>query len=166
MLGFEIRHKDEVISATLEKGCISVIVDRIVREEGCYINVRFGGLSFEKEDSEGTSVLWYDKDLYSGDEILVKIKEVTKNSPVIADDKTEKEPQFSTKNLNLVLFAEGKRYKSPFQDKNHHILFINVNTHQENEITLDFIGGKINGETQWIYKNELKNGDEFRVLVE
>lgn len=166
MLGFEITHKDEVVLATLEKGCISVIIDRIVREEGCYVNVHFGGLAIEKGASEGTSFLWYDKDLHSGDEILVKVKEVTKNSPVIADDKIEKEQQFSAENLNVVLVIEGKRYKSPFQDKNHHILLINSDRDYENEITLDFIGGKINGETQWIYKNELKNGDEFRVLVE
>lgn len=166
MLGFEITHKDKVISATLEKGCISVIVDRIVREEGCYVNVHFGGLAIEKGASEGTSFRWYDKDLHSGDEILIKVKEVTKNSPVIANDTTENEHHFSTENLNVVLFVEGERYKPPFQDKNHHILLINADRDYENQITLDFIGGKINGETQWIYKNELKNGDEFRVLVE
>lgn len=76
MIGFEVKINDQIIDAALKKGVVSVILNRLKKEDADYVSIDISGLNTETEDH----VKWLGQDLKVGDSINVLVKDVTQPS--------------------------------------------------------------------------------------
>lgn len=83
MIGFELNINGEKISAGLEKGVVSIILTKVVTTIGeesiDSIDLDFTGLDTSAIGIE-ESIDWYKTPLKAGDEITIKVKEISNNS--------------------------------------------------------------------------------------
>ncbi len=72
MKGFELQHNNETISASLEKGVVSII---IISSNGS-VNLYFGGL----DRGSDKHIKWFDANIQKNYEVKIKIVDITENS--------------------------------------------------------------------------------------
>ena len=77
MIGFELTIDNKKISAGLDSGVTSVILTKVCSKIQNTIELSFGGLDTKNGRNENIS--WYKSNLKIGDEITVKVKEITEN---------------------------------------------------------------------------------------
>jgi len=79
MIGFELTVNEQKVSAALENGVISVIVTKILNDFTDSIDLDFVGLNTANTDCH-ERIKWYGTNLSVGDELVIKIKDIPKNS--------------------------------------------------------------------------------------
>lgn len=166
MIGLKFTNNNETFSAALENGVVSIIIDRIIFDKQNCINVNFGGYDIQNE----TYPLWCWQKLFSGDKLLVKVKEITKNSPVIINDKEVENYFFNhPKNIGIELALRGEKVATTVERGGIHLIVTVLNKEGKTEIGLDFLAtnyldNHTDAEKYW-YKTSLQLGDEFSVEI-
>ena len=79
MLGFELNINGEKISAALEHGVVTLITTQISRGDNNSIELDLKGLDTSELTME-EMIDWYNTTLKEGDEFIVKVKNIGKNS--------------------------------------------------------------------------------------
>ena len=79
MKGFELNINGQIKVAALDKGNVSIITSRTVKNENEITNLIFSGLNYETNER----FEWYRSSLDIGDEFTVKVIDVSNNSEPI-----------------------------------------------------------------------------------
>ncbi len=82
MIGLELTVNGQKVSAALEDGVVSIIVTKILNDFLDSINLDFTGLNTAKSDCHET-IKWHSANLKVGDELIIKIKDISENSTPI-----------------------------------------------------------------------------------
>lgn len=163
MIGFELTKGNKTIVATLKSGVISVIIDRIILDTRNYISISFGGYNTQTE----TYPRWYEEQLFLGDKLIIKVKEIDKNSPIIVrEDEIQNHFFNHPKNIGIELSIKDKKVSATVIEGSIHLIATILNNR---EIDLDFLAtnhfkGEDNPKKYW-YRNPLQLGDEFIVEI-
>lgn len=166
MIGFEITIGNKTISGGIEQGVVSVIFDRLIYDNRNCLNVNFGGYNPQNNNS----VYWCDESLSLGDKIVIRVKEITENSPTILRKASLQEKLLThIHNVGIELTYKGETISGIVENGNIHLIISILNTENKNEIMVDFIAkdhisDKANPKKYW-YKNSLQIGDELVVEI-
>lgn len=76
MIGFEVKSGDELMTAALENGVVSVIFSRLKNGERDEIQLSVNGLNIEKQEN----YKWLFKDLLVGEEFKIKVVDLVDSS--------------------------------------------------------------------------------------
>ena len=79
MLGYELHINNKIVSASLEKGVVSIIATCHYDALICSIDLSFGGLNTSKKEND-EMIDWYKTSLNEGDEFTIKVKDILDNS--------------------------------------------------------------------------------------
>ncbi len=82
MLGFELNIKNQKISASVERGVVSVIATQLNKAGVNSIELDLAGLDTGSKDYD-KHLKWYNTVLEEGDEFTVKVKNIETNSTVL-----------------------------------------------------------------------------------
>lgn len=82
MIGFELDINGEVISASVEHGIISIIATKVSTNHMDSIDLDFTGLNTGELGNE-EYIDWYKSNLKVGDELKIKVIDITKNTAPI-----------------------------------------------------------------------------------
>lgn len=77
MIGLELEINNKKYTAAFIKGVVSVIV---TVKDSKSITLNFGGLDSSSDENSKIIVDWFSGNLKEGDQLSVKVKEISKNS--------------------------------------------------------------------------------------
>jgi hypothetical protein len=101
MLGFELTINGEEISAALENGVVSLIATQMSRGMSNSVELDLRGL-----DTSGATqdemIDWYSATLNDGDEVILKVKNITKNSMPQKREKRDSDDERKLKSYYLL----------------------------------------------------------------
>lgn len=165
MIGFELIKGNNTFSAVIKNGVSSIIVDRIIRDNRNYLEVNFGGYDVKNN----TYPRWYRKKLYLGDKFLVKVKEITENSPEITQENDQEDYFDHNPSIGIELSLKGEVISAVISKGSIHLITTIINNGTKNEIDLDFvakdfISNEVKSKKYW-YRNTLQLGDEFSIEI-
>lgn len=83
MKGFELKYNDKVITASIENGVTSIFLSKVEDD----IRLDFGGL----DCCNNQHVTWFQSIIHEGDEMKIKIVDVTKVADVIKSKPRKKD---------------------------------------------------------------------------
>ena len=90
MIGFELNINGKKVSAALENGVVSVILTKLSDELRNSIDLDFTGLNTHEKGNEEL-IDWYRSSLNLGDELMIKVIDVSENSVPIEVRKKKSE---------------------------------------------------------------------------
>lgn len=165
MIGLKLTKGNETFFAAIKNGSVGVIIDRVILDERNCISVNLGGYDMSTE----TYPLWCLQKLFLGDEIIVKIEEITEESPIVGRE-SEVENHFfdHPKNIGIEFTLKGEKLSAVVEKGSIHLIATVLNKEEKTEIDLDFLAGNYSdsGEkVKYWYKKPLQLGDEFTIKI-
>lgn len=165
MIGLKLTKGKDTFFASVKEGSIGVIISRMIFDIRNCISVNLGGYDMQTE----TYPHWCLQKLFLGDKLIVKVEEITENSPII-----ERNPEIENhffdhpKCIGVELTLKDEKLSAVVEKGSIHLIATVLNQEEKTEIDLDFLVGNYSDndeETKYRYRKNLQLGDEFTIEI-
>lgn len=163
MKGIELTLNGKIYKASIKNGVISAIISRIKIGKRNLFSLDLSGYNPKTEEYPR----WLYQNLYLGDEILVKIKDIDQNSPEIIKNDEENSFQHS-ENEGVELNFKNETFSAKISEGSISLIISVLKRDGVYELELDFLSGetseKEKGKRRWLQR-KFDFGDEFLIKI-